>query len=87
MRVSTESFDRTWFDGLFWLAIGVEDTFSASLMKYLYRRTTTGRTNTMSSTVDAGTQSQATCFRAIDIWDEDGVQIAICYEKRSTKID
>ena len=47
MRVLMKSFDQTWIGGLFWLAIGIENTFSASLMKYLYRRTTIGRTNTM----------------------------------------
>ena len=53
MRVSMERLDRTWIDGLFWLAFGVEDTILAPLMKYLYRRTTVGRTNTMLSKVYA----------------------------------
>ena len=47
MRASMESFDQTWIDGLFWLAIGVEDTFSASIMKYLYLPNMNGRTNTV----------------------------------------
>ena len=51
MAGSMERLGRAWFEGIFWLCIGIGEPFLAPLVKYLYCRALPCRTNTIDRTV------------------------------------
>ena len=51
MAGSVERLVRTWFEGIFWLCIGVGEPFLVPLMKYRYRGASPCRANTIYTSI------------------------------------